>query len=133
MEHTLFSFFLKNSSLVSVPLLRNTGNASIAHLAETHKPPLRGTAPHDHVHARPCLFISRHGSIAISCLVVVFTCQVMRCPSELMASPHISLWRRGFVSSAPNELLPSNFSPSCHVTSTHVWHVCNWLSELPSC
>lgn len=57
----------------------------------------------------------------------------MRCPSELKASPHISLWRRASVSSAPNELLPSNFSPSCRLASTHVWHVCNWLSEPLSC
>lgn len=30
-----------------------------------------------HIHANPCFFISLHDSKAISCLVVVFTCQVL--------------------------------------------------------
>lgn len=53
-----------------------------------------------------------------------------------MASPHISLlgwghlWR---VSSAPNELLPSNFSLPRRLASIHLWHACNGLSELLSC
>lgn len=51
----------------------NTSIASVAHLAGQHA----AAASHDHIHANPCLFISCHDSIAISCLVVVFTCQTL--------------------------------------------------------
>lgn len=70
MKHTLF-FFLTHRLLFlqhQYCLCRTSGRAA-------PKPLWR--ASHDHIHATPCLFISCHDSIAISCLVVVFTCQVL--------------------------------------------------------
>lgn len=66
-----------------------------------------------HTHAHPCLYISRHGFVAISCLVVVFTCQALWDVLQNSRPVHTfhrgdgDLWRG---SSASNELLPSNFS-----------------------
>lgn len=60
----------------------------------------------------------------------------MSCPSELTASSQISLLSEIVLwggSSTPNELFPSSFSLSCRLVSTHIWHLCNRLSELLSC
>lgn len=89
------------------------------------------------MHANQCLYISLHDSIAISCLVVVFTCQALWVILQNSWPVHkflciaaIGLWGE---SSAPNELFPSNFSLSCRLGSIHIWHLCNRLSELLSC
>lgn len=89
------------------------------------------------MHENRCIFISLHDSLAISRLVFVFTCQVLwvvlqnsRPVHKFLCVAEIGLWGG---SSAPNELFPSSFSLSCHLVSTHIWHLCNQLSELLSC
>lgn len=81
MKHTHFFFFfflsLHSSSPVSVPL------STTPALPPSHIWPGQHTnrCQGPHVTAsmqKPCLFISCHDSIAISCLVVVFTCQAWR-------------------------------------------------------
>lgn len=150
MKHTLFK---NSSSPESIPFFPN--NPSISHLAWQHAEPIcrgdggsvgiafcKACVSHDHsrkayMHGNRCIFISLHDSSAISCLVFVFTWQVLwvvlqnsRPVHKFLCVAEIGLWGG---SSAPNELFPSSVSLSCRLVSTHIWHLCNQLSELLSC
>lgn len=106
-HHLPFQFLFQQHQ----PCLRHTSGGAA-------RKPLR-TASHDHIHAKPCLFISCHDSIAISCLVVVFTFQALWDVLRNSWPVHkFDCWGMGHlqrVSSAPNELLPSNFSLPCRL------------------
>lgn len=85
-----------------------------------------------YMHAKPCLFICLHDSMAISCMVMVFTCQILWKILQNSWPVHKCLYitETGFKGGCryPNEFFPSNFFPSCRPGSIQIWLLCNQLS-----